>query len=122
MQQENAERFGRDKSPARRRAAADGAGGMDSPWIERELQTLRAMCESNRRDQDGEQVLTTFPFYNVRFGLLVNSGISGAVPAKRGKVLLQTSCSSTTAKFLPLVGFASSKQDHSTKQNVIVLE
>ncbi|KAK9917746.1 hypothetical protein WJX75_007750 [Coccomyxa subellipsoidea] len=53
--EENAERFGRDKSPARRRAAADGAGGMDSPWIERELQTLRAMCESNRRDQDGEQ-------------------------------------------------------------------
>ena len=127
LQQENAEEFGRDKSPAWRRAVADGAGGMDSPWIERELQTLRAMCESNRRDHDGEQVLTTSPSYNVRFGIAGQQRNIRRYSCQKRQGASADKLQFNAARFLPpnsypLLDSPAPSKTPSTKQNVIVLE
>lgn len=55
MLQGDAENCERHRSPERVRAAADAAG-FSSPWMERELRTLRTMCENNKRDHDQAQV------------------------------------------------------------------
>lgn len=62
MRQDDTENVGRHSSPTKARVAADVASSMDSPWIEHELRSLRAMCESNRRNQENaEQVCFQYP-------------------------------------------------------------
>lgn len=84
--QEDAENCERHRSPERVRAAADAAG-LSSPWIERELKTLRTMCENNKRDHDKAQVCTSHHF---SITLDKGPGLRGAWP---GNISLQAQLS-----------------------------
>ncbi len=47
---ENVEEHGW-RSPGGHRHMSAGAAGMDSPWIEKELRALRALCEESKRER-----------------------------------------------------------------------